>query len=111
MLPTSRGSARRGSPQLFSFSIAETRATSPLAGNILGHVNIRVTHVVPHTLRPRAFAHHVAGMHGAEAPKVPLPRESAESESVQELFANIRGQIGFRVCPCNVRNRRAYTCV
>jgi hypothetical protein len=27
-----------------------------LAVNILGHVNIRVTHVVPHNLRPSAFA-------------------------------------------------------
>lgn len=34
-----------------------------LAVNILGHVDIRVTHVVPHNLRPCAFAPHMAGMH------------------------------------------------
>ena len=43
----------------------------PLAVNILGHVDIRVTHAVPHNLRPCAFAQHMAGMHGAEASKIP----------------------------------------
>src|SRR5215831_19842751 len=42
---------------------------------------------------------------------MPLFLESAESESLQKLLANIRGQIGFRLCTCDVRNRRAYTCV
>jgi hypothetical protein len=42
-----------------------------LAVNILGDVDIRVTHVVPHNvvphhLRPCAFAQHMAGMHGVE---------------------------------------------
>ena len=45
---------------------------STLAANILGHVDIRVTHVVPHNLRPCAFAQHMAGMHGAEASKIPF---------------------------------------
>jgi hypothetical protein len=43
--------------------------------------------------------------------KYPLLLESAESEPRQELFADIRGQIGFRVCTRDVRNRRAYACV
>src|SRR6266567_2401406 len=43
--------------------------------------------------------------------KYPLSLESAESESLQKLFANIRGQIGFRVCTCDLCNRRAYACV
>ena len=36
-----------------------------------GHVNIRVTHVVRHKLRP-AFAKRMAGMLVAEASKVPF---------------------------------------
>jgi hypothetical protein len=40
-----------------------------LAVNILGHVDICVTQNVPHKLRPCDFAQHMAGMHGAEAPK------------------------------------------
>src|SRR6266700_4634043 len=43
--------------------------------------------------------------------KYPLSLESAESESLQKLFANIRGQIGFRVRTCDICNRRAYACV
>jgi hypothetical protein len=38
----------------------------------LGDVDIRVTHVVPHNLRPCAFAQHMAGMHGTEASKIPF---------------------------------------
>ena len=41
-----------------------------LTVNNLGHVDIRVTPVVPHNLRPCAFAQHMAGMHGAEASKI-----------------------------------------
>jgi hypothetical protein len=87
-----------------------------------------VTHVVPHMLFrtisglalallwPCAFAQHRAGMHGAEdgaeaSKKYPLLLESAESRSPQKLFANIRRQIGFRVCTCDVCHRRAYACV
>ena len=40
--------------------------------DILGHANIDVTQNVPHNLRPCAFAQHTAGMHGAEAPKMPF---------------------------------------
>src|SRR6266702_4818859 len=43
--------------------------------------------------------------------KYPLLLESAESESLQKLFANIRGQIGFRLCTCDICHRRAYACV
>src|SRR5260370_30979769 len=43
--------------------------------------------------------------------KYPLSLESAESESLQNLFANIRGQIGFRVRTCDICHRRAYACV
>ena len=39
--------------------------------NILGHGDIRVTHVVPPNLRPCAFAQPLAGMQGAEVPKIP----------------------------------------
>jgi hypothetical protein len=39
-----------------------------------------------------------------------LLHQSAESESPQKLFVNIRGQIGFRVFMHDVRNRRAYAC-
>src|SRR6185437_9712924 len=48
---------------------------------------------------------------GAKAPKIPLSLQSAEPESLQKLVANIRGQIGMRMCTCDVRNRRAYACV
>src|SRR6266699_2890365 len=43
--------------------------------------------------------------------KYPLSLESAESESLQKLFANIRGQSGFRVCTYEICHRRAYACV
>src|SRR6266513_4305227 len=43
--------------------------------------------------------------------KCPLSLGSAESESLQKLVANIRGRIGFRVCTCDICNRRAYACV
>src|SRR5260370_13998436 len=43
--------------------------------------------------------------------KYPLLPESAESESLQKLFANIRGRIGFRVCTYDVCHRRAYAFV
>src|SRR5271169_1287219 len=42
---------------------------------------------------------------------MPLSLESAESQSMQKLIANIRGQSDFRVCTCDVSNRRAYACV
>src|SRR5215470_7738911 len=52
----------------------------------------------------------MAGMHAAEVP-IALSLESAESESLQKLLANIRGQIGFWVCRRHVRNRPADACV
>src|ERR1017187_5444218 len=42
------------------------------------------------------------------AERMPLSLESDESESLQMLFANIRGQIGFRACRCDLCNRPAY---
>jgi len=36
---------------------------------------------------------------------MPLLLDLAESEFPQKLFVNIRGQIGFRVCTCDVCNR------
>src|ERR1700681_3965675 len=43
--------------------------------------------------------------------KYPLSFESAESESLQNLFANIRGQSDFRMRTCDRCNRRAYAFV
>jgi len=43
--------------------------------------------------------------------RIPLPSEWAESESLQKLFANIRGQIGMRVCTCEICHRPTYACV
>src|SRR5713226_6221852 len=43
--------------------------------------------------------------------KYPLLLESAVAESLQKLFANIRGRIGFRLCTYDVCHRRAYACV
>src|SRR5260370_18629126 len=43
--------------------------------------------------------------------KYPLSLESAGAESRHKLFANIRGQSGFRVCTYDVCHRRAYACV
>jgi hypothetical protein len=65
-----------------------------------------MTHVLPHNLRPCVFAQHTAGMRKLR--KYPLSLELAESESLQKLFVNIRGQIGFRVCRRDVCNRRVY---
>jgi hypothetical protein len=88
-----------------------TSSPPALAVNILGHVDIRVTYVVPPNLRPCALAQHTAGMHGAKAPKMPLSPEVEESESLQMLFANIRGQIGFRACRCDLCNRSSHALV
>src|SRR5579859_976035 len=43
--------------------------------------------------------------------KYPLLVESAACESLQKLFACICGQIGFRVCRCDIRNRLVYSFV
>src|SRR6266446_2978915 len=43
--------------------------------------------------------------------KYPLSPESARPESLQKLFANIRGQSDFRMRTCDLCNRRAYACV
>src|ERR1700693_3734213 len=40
-----------------------------------------------------------------------LLHQSADYESPQKLLVNIRRQIGFRVCRCDLCNRRAYTFV
>src|SRR6185312_2898900 len=40
----------------------------------------------------------------------PLLCDSAESESLQELFAKVCWHIGLRVCTCHVRNRLANAC-
>src|ERR1700683_5511262 len=40
--------------------------------NILGHANIDVTQNVPYIIRPCAFAQRMPGIHGAEAPKMPV---------------------------------------
>jgi hypothetical protein len=38
--------------------------------NVLGHVDIGVSHIVPRHFRPDANAAHQAGVHGAEAPEI-----------------------------------------
>src|SRR5260370_31670633 len=43
--------------------------------------------------------------------KCPLSLESAGSESLQKLFANIRGQSDFRMRTCDFCDRRAQACV
>src|SRR5882724_1204553 len=43
--------------------------------------------------------------------KYSLSLESADSESLKKLFANIRGQSDLRVCTCEICHRRAYACV
>src|SRR5579863_5266537 len=43
--------------------------------------------------------------------KYPLLVESAASESLQKLLARICGQIRFRVCRCDIGNRRVYSFV
>jgi hypothetical protein len=42
---------------------------------------------------------------------MPLSLDSAESESRQKLFANIRRQSDLRMRTCDVCNRLAYACV
>src|SRR5260370_12434396 len=43
--------------------------------------------------------------------RMPLLVESAASESLQNLVANIRGQIGFRACRCDICNRLVHALV
>jgi hypothetical protein len=43
--------------------------------------------------------------------KYPLSRKSTEYQSLQKLFVNIRGQIGFRVCRYDICNRPVYSFV
>jgi hypothetical protein len=45
-----------GQPDSLILATKLRNAFSALAVNNLGHVDIRVTHVVPHNLRPSAFA-------------------------------------------------------
>src|SRR3984957_7143277 len=45
------------------------------------------------------------------AERMPLSLESAESESLKKLFANIRRQSDFWMRTCDLCNRRAYACV
>src|SRR5437868_224988 len=49
-------------------------------------------------------------MHGAEALTIALSLESAGSETPQ-VVARIPGQIGMRVCTCEICHRPAYACV
>jgi len=37
-----------------------------------------------------------------------IPLSGQAEESRQKLFANIRGQIGFRACRCDIRHRDVY---
>ena len=84
----------------------------PSCLNILGHVDIRVTHVVPHSLRRCALTQHRAGNAWCGSSEdSPLLVESAGSESPRKVVASIRGQIGMRVCTCEICHRRAYAFV
>src|ERR1700720_1374507 len=65
----------------------------------------------PHILRPLRRAAYGWNAWVRELRKYLLSAESARSESRQELFANIRGQIGFRACGCIICNRPAYALV
>jgi hypothetical protein len=38
--------------------------------DVLGHINIRVPHIVPRHFRPDAYAAHQAGVHGSEATEI-----------------------------------------
>src|SRR5436189_5229271 len=64
-----------------------------------------MTHVVPHNRRPCARGTHSWMVRKFR--KYSLSLESAESESLEMVVANLPGQIGLRVCRCDVRNRLA----
>ena len=57
--------------------------SAPVVNN-LGHVDIRVTHLVPHNLRPGAFAQHMVGVHGTEASKYPFYRSNRPSPDLRK---------------------------
>src|SRR5208282_713525 len=80
-----------------------------LTVDILGHANIDVTQNVPNNLRPSAFEEHKTGMR--KLPKCPLTLESAGSESLQKVAANVPVQNGLRVCTCEIGHRGAYAFV
>ena len=65
-----------------------------------------VTHVVPHNLRPCASA--TSSWMVRKLRKSPL---LAESESLQKLSADLRGQSDFRQCACDVCHRPVYALV
>src|SRR5260370_27963298 len=69
-----------------------------------------VTHVVPHNLRPCATATYSWTVRKLRK-SPPLSVELAESESLQKLFAGIRGQSGFRERACDVCHRCVYSFV
>ncbi|MGA9314812.1 MAG: hypothetical protein WBV77_09300 [Solirubrobacteraceae bacterium] len=76
----------------------------------LGHVDIRVTHVVPHNLALRLRVAYGWNAWCGSFKNALYLLESAESESLlQKLFANIRGQSDFRMRTCDLCNRLAYT--
>ena len=90
----------RGSAQLDSYT--------GLAVNNLGHAAKRVTHVVPRKVRPCAFAiarGWTACCGGSE--NTSLLVESAGSETPQ-VVARFSGQIGMRMCTCEICHRPAY---
>src|ERR1700693_1519150 len=58
-------------------------------------------------IRVREIDPSIANAHTREK-RILLSAESDESESLQMRFASIRGQIGFRVCTCDLCNRPAY---
>src|ERR1700693_5366766 len=49
--------------------------------------------------------------HARTTGRILLSPELARAESLQKLIANIRRQIGFRMCSCDRCNRRAYASV
>src|ERR1700693_1830485 len=58
-------------------------------------------------IRVREIDPSIANAH-TRGKRILLSAESDESESLQMRFASIRGQIGFRVCTCDLCNRPAY---
>ena len=90
--------------------LLETRATRLLAVNTLGYLDIRVTQSVLLNFWLMPSRSIWPECHGANSRKTPLLVESAGSETPQ-VVARFPGQIGMRVCTCEICHRPAYACV
>src|SRR5215472_19254080 len=94
-------------------AIGALRATCSCRKQSGSRRKFAVTHFVPHNLpalRLRAALWPACTARCGSSETTPLLVESAGSETPQ-VVTSFPGQIGMRVCTCEICHRRAYACV